>query len=70
MPRHFKNNLTVLSSMAKLISFFSYYQLFFRFLFYPIMSKVMMNKDKILFGEIENYKAWNQPSYVLGNGEK
>lgn len=29
-----------------------------------------MNKDKILLGKIENYRAWNQPLCVLGNGER
>ena len=30
----------------------------------------MMNKDKILLGEIETYRAWDQPSHVLESGER
>lgn len=29
----------------------------------------MMNKDKILLEKTENYRAWDQPCQVLGNGK-
>ena len=35
----------------------------------PIRSNAMMNKDKSLLEKIENYRAWDQPCQVLGNGK-
>lgn len=47
--------------MTKLISIFSYCQIFVSG-FSPYYKKCSDNEDKILLGKIEKYREWGQPA--------